>query len=285
MDALGLIDKLHSHQPRRFLAPVLDAAHVLVHALQDGVPYRFHLYNVEPGWWMLQPRGKSRARVDSPPESMMDVTDYLQVLPRFLVIALFRVRESTWIVVPFNTADAEQRGWHSGEPRQLHLCRHRIQPFDVLEARQLGAELLYHVRSCAYGASQAATMMRQNLLTEPASWPDIPGMKLAWHILQGHVEKQRKQKRREAREKRKASIEEQLRWHLAFMDAKLESWHEAGDDYRITWMHQGQTYSMDVARSGFVQSAGVCLDGTDRRHNLSSIVAVMQEHTRLGRTY
>ena len=76
-----------------------------------------------------------------------------------------------------------------------------------------------------------------------------------------------------------------VRWHLEFMGAELNSWHESGNEYRITWTHGGQTHSMDVARSGFVESAGVCLEGTDRRHNLSSIVAVMQEHARLGRTY
>lgn len=285
MDALNLIDELDTHKPKRFLAPVLDADRVRIHVLLDSIPYRFGVRHNEPGWWMLKPVSKSKAKVDSPVNSMMDVMNYLQGLPRFLVIALFRVRASTWLVVPFSSADAAQRGWPNGEPRQLHLVRHRIEPFDVLEARQLGNTLIYHLRSSAYGVSRITMAMRQNLLTEPSSWPDIPGMRSAWFILQEHIKEQRRQRRQEAVAKRKASIEEQLRWHLAFMGAELNTWHEAGNSYRVTWTHGGQSYSMDVARSGFIESAGVCLDGTAGRHNLSAIVNVMEEHRRLGRTY
>ena len=289
MDALNLIDKLDSHEPQRFLCPLLDADTNRVHVMLDGIPYRFDLRNAEPGWWMLKPTTKSKAKIDSPVESMMDVMNYLRGLPRFLVITLFRIRESTWLVVPFNEADAEQRGWPNGEPRQLHLCRHRIQPFEVLEARWLGNTLIYHLPSANYGHSREAAQMRKDLLASNADilsiCRDIPGMKSAWAILQEHIKEQRRQRQQEAIAKRKASIEEQLRWHLAFMGAELSSWHAAGEGYRVSWAHQGQQYSMDVARSGFIESAGICLRETDCRHNLTSIVAVMAEHRRLEREY
>jgi len=286
MDALSLIDKLDSHRPKHFLAPVLDAERVRIHTLLNGIPYRFDVHS-EPGWWVLKPTSKTRARRVGPPISMLDVMDYLRILPRFLVITLFRVRSSTWLVVPFNNADAEQRGWLNGEPRQLHLVRHRVQPFDVLVTRQLGNELIYHLRYCTADAGVVSKLLR-DYLTE-SELPEVRfstrEFRSAWEVLQQHVREQKKQERLQVEAKRKMSVEERLRFHLAFMGAELDSWYESGEGYRVAWTHGKQEYSMDVARSGFIKSAGVCLEGTDRRHNLSSIVATMDEHRRLGRTY
>lgn len=287
MDALRLIDKLDSHKPQRFLAPLLDADRIRVHVLLDGIPYRFDVKGAEPGWWMLKPTTKSEARIISPVESMLDVMNYLRGLPRFLVIALFRIRESTWLVVPFNDADAAQRSWPNGEPRQLHLVRHCVEPFDVLEARWLGGNLIYGMRACIADTSVTARLFRDHITDKLPPKPKFSTSEFlsAWTILREHIEEQRRQAGLQAEAKRKSSVEELLRFHLKFMGAELSSWHESGEGYRVNWTHQGQQYSMDVARSGFIESAGVCLDSQDRRHNLSSIVSVMELHRRLGRSY
>ena len=286
MGILDLIHELDDHRPSTFLAPVLDADRVRVHAVQDNIPYTFTVQS-EPGWWILEPlSNKTKAQRVGPPRTMLDVTNYLKVLPRFLTIALFRVRNNTWLVVPFNSADAEQRGWLNGEPRELHLVRHRIQPLDVINARQLGGSLIYGSMSMAYGHSAEMNRMRQNLLNCHFEMTiDIPGMAQAIDIIQQHIQEQRRMTKLKAAKERRSSVEEQLKWHLEFMGAELTSWHESGETYRVHWRHEGRNYSMDVARSGFLESAGVCLEGTDRNHNLSSAVAVMRRHRELGRTY
>ena len=73
-----------------------------------------------------------------------------------------------------------------------------------------------------------------------------------------------------------------MSWHLAFVGAEFLGWHEAGEGYEVRWRHGGHEYRTRLRQDLQVESADICLDGTDLRHNLSSIVAVMEEGRRRG---
>ena len=138
---LDLIDEIGCIQVRPFLAPIPDADSVVVMTVQGGVQFNYRVVR-DPGWWVLHCDQVAVRRVEAP-TSMFETVRFLAALPRFLVLAVHRLRADTWLVVPWNGSDAEQRGWPRGEPQAMHLVQDAIRPFDVVVARRLGRTLLY----------------------------------------------------------------------------------------------------------------------------------------------
>lgn len=253
-----LIDKL-SREPEPFYAPVPDAERVFVNVLQGDVPYRFEVERPRPGWWLLRPRG-TKAIITGEQAPTNEIAGYLEALPRFHMFALFPSGESRWEAMQFN----------SNIVTTVHLVRHNIVPMSVIRVRAIGGVRIYdHVKILSGG-------------------PYIPPNVVS--IVQDYerriTEAERLERERiEAEERRKRTKnsvvsltpEEQLR----LAGARLISM----SGQTVSWEHQGNTYTMQVSRTGQIEVAGVCLDGTDKTHNLTSIVGVMRRHRELGRTY
>ena len=283
-DSLDLIDQIGRINVRPFLAPVPDAGSVVVSTIQEGIRFRYRIAR-DPGWWVLYCDQTTVRRVESP-TSMFDIVHYLEALPRFLVIAVHRLHEDTWMVVPWNYGDAGQRGWSGGEPRAVHLVRDSVRPFDILVARRLGPTLLYDTMDAGLGTASVSEEARAlfDSRNDDASVPGAPReMEEAHDLLRGYVLGLRRAERLRDERERRDSVEGKLRWHLGFMGADLVGWHEAGEGYEVRWSYEGREYTTTLRRDFQVASAGICLDGTDQRHNLSSIVAVMEEARRQGR--
>ncbi len=291
---LDLIDEIGRIQVRPFLAPILDAGSVVVMTLQEGVQFNYRLVQ-EPGWWVLHCDQVAVSRVEAP-ASMFETIQYLDALPRFLVIAVHRLRADTWVVVPWNESDASQRGWPRGEPRAMHLVRDSVRPFDVVVARRLGRTLLYDTVDDGLGTTRVGDAVRESFSSdeEEVRTPGMtPDMRIAFSILAdygGAVRRAGRERaeadRRAGRERAEAealdTMDGRLRWHLAFMGAELLGWHEAGEGYEVRWVYRGREHRTRLRQDLQVASAGICLDGTDQRHNLSSIVGVMDEAARGG---
>ena len=141
MSLLQTALKITEHIPNRFIAPIPEADSVEVFSLQDGVPYWFKIRRIKPGWREIEPITTSTARLGREAYPF-EYLSYLDQLPRYYVIACFRCSPYTWLCIPYNAADASQRGWATGIPRQLHLVRHAISPLDVVDARRLGDMLV-----------------------------------------------------------------------------------------------------------------------------------------------
>lgn len=280
MSLVDVIDRVGDHIPEPFVAPIPDAEVVEVFTIQDGVPYRFKLQDTYPGWWIINPQSKLEARLGEIPQPC-DILAYLEQLPRFYAISCFRLSERTWLVVPYNAGDAAQRGWPSGEPKAMHLVRHNVKPFDVVVVRS------------------ANTLLYEDLDTrlDGSHWKDWATLQLedktgrllprnydnALAILWQRKKELEEEARKRAIEEQRSTTEGEFHWQLAFMGADLESWLESGEGYEVTWSHEGERYSMRLRRDKRIASAGICLDRTDSSHNLSSIVAVMEEARRLER--
>ncbi len=279
--AIDLIEKIGRIQVRPFLAPIPDAGTVVVTTVQEGVRFNYRVTR-EPGWWVLH-CDRSAVRQVETPHSMFEVVQYLAALPRFLVIAVHRLRADTWMVVPWNASDAAQRGWPDGEPRPLHLVRDAVRPFDVLVARRLGQTMLYDTLDDGLGTSVVAEAMRNAFDTgreAVAAAGTPPEMRRAFALLNDYTGALA----RTEEERSRAPVERQLRWHLAFVGAELLGWNEAGEGYEVRWRYNDREHTVLLRRDFQVASAGICLDGTDLHHNLSSIVGVMDEATRRGST-
>lgn len=293
-DLLALIERVGGHEPQPFTVPIPEAERITVMSLQDGIPYRFRVRDPVRGWWLAEViRRRGWVRLSNPAQPA-DVMAYLEALPRFYVVALFRLEEQTWLCIPWSAADAAQRGWPNGEPRVLHLVRHSVRAFDALSARSLAGLMLYEdVATRLPGAATDATAMREGLpLGECQARPVVYYNALAIIVqrneeLRCQAEEAERDRRQQAvaaaRQQRLVSIEEHIRWQLGFVGAQLVGWDEAGEGLSVRWEYDGYQHEATVSRALEGVSAGICMEGSEVQHNLSSLVLAIQEARRLHR--
>ena len=286
MSLANILDRIAGHKLVDFVAPIPDAdATVVFSLLPDGTPYRFQVSGVEPGWHVLHPGARGRATVVGPAPVWDIVVDSLRDLPRFLVVAALPLSESAWLCVPFSAADAEQRGWMNGEPKALHLVREHLEPLDLIEARDLGGVLLFdqiatHVDTSRLRGIQ--TVLRES----PVEAWDVSAPPVARNVISLIQQRRASDQAHQARVQRQQAVrsdEARLRSELDFAGAQLINWSELSDGFRVTWEHEGHTYTMPIQRDLRVESAGICLNETDRHYTLAAIVHVMAEARRQHR--
>ncbi len=259
----NLIDKIANHQPKHFIAPVMSRK-AKIFAIQDDIPYWFYTEVEYPNWYYLKPnkaRGKSQRKakaISVRQANPHEYIDYLGVLPAFQVIALFPISDTVWLVMPYNLSDATQRGWKEGTPRPMHLTMDNILSMDVVTARLLAPRTLIFDH-----LSNLSIARREK--------------EIAQGIFDRRLDAVRKQEALEARADELQTEEGRLKESLKFMGAELEEWTREIDGYIVRWKIDGQVYRTQIDTNMRVVSAGVCLNGTDDWHSLTSIIEVMQD--------
>ena len=260
MSLADALNRLETHRVEPFVAPILDADRNVILVVQNNTPSWLTYNGVQPGWWKLRAHRGNHAVVLGEAQPV-EYCRYLDALPKIYVIAVHRLAPHTWLVVPYGAADASQRGWIDCAPRVMHLVRDSIKYLDVLDARILGDQLLYH------------QITLRNL---PFSDTFIVAREMAL----AREDERRKQAIREAYEQQRNSLEHQLVDSVEFMGAQIVNWGESGENIQVTWEWNGYRNTTTVARSLSVQSVGFCADGSDAMHNLTSAVALLQEGVR-----
>uniref|UniRef100_A0A6M3LCW8 Uncharacterized protein n=1 Tax=viral metagenome TaxID=1070528 RepID=A0A6M3LCW8_9ZZZZ len=271
--------------------------------MQNSIPFHFRLDAASPGWWVYQPTDATHAR-RLREATVWETDSYLQLLPHFYVIAIRPLTPTTWLCVPYNVADAKQRGWN-GEPRRLELVSEAIEPFELISARASGfTHLLY--REVAYlnardnvDAAQGAVFDNMTLSGVPRAW--LPAASIILSDMQQQIERERAAAEEAIRvaiaEQRVAeherlleqqaalasTTEGRIQWYLNFVGASLVDWRRSGRQLEVTWQYEGYTHTATVSDTMRGVGAGICLSGTAGEHNLSSLVLAIQEARRLHR--
>ena len=289
MSLLDVIAEVDRHEPREFMAPILDTRVTDVFVNLDNIPYRFEIVQdkdmpgdaVSPGWWIMKPTSKRIVEALGPAHPSQYLK-YLDALPRFFVIALFPLSKDghTWLCMPYNISDATQRGWpDGGVPLPLHLVRGRIFALDALKAKSLAGAMIYDDIAYSGSAFDIGAALRNRLRLTGA--PDVRGASpeflAAFHIVRDRIEQAKKEERARAIREKRMTQEDEIRWKLDFMGAELVDWRQAGDGYVVEWRFGNVVRKVTVRRDGRIASAGICLSGLDSQENLSSIVKVMED--------
>lgn len=280
MSLIGVLDKLEKHEPQPFLAPIPSAQMVSCFTVQDSIPYWFHLRNPQAGWWWIEPgRSDSWLRHQAQPHEYLS---YLAQLPRFVVIAVEQRAEGV-IVVPYNAADAAQRGWPNSEPRYAYLTREvQLLDFSTIAVRNMAGTLLFDdlypldIQQQLF-LSQAAQSSLQ-LQAVPVSF------QVAWQIVAARLFNERLE---QARLKAERVRQEQMKTergrfehHLGFVGASLVTYKKQGERFDVTYTYNGAQFTVNVRPDMRIESAGICLAGGDRNNDLSSIVLTMEQARR-----
>lgn len=281
MSLLSVLDRVSSHTPEEFIAPVPQASNVSLFSLQDNIPYRFSLSSPLAGWWTIVPRSKTDAVLGNRVLAH-EKFDYLKQLPRFYVIAVAQVNETTWLCTPYNLADAEQRGWKNGQPRNVYLTSGNITPYSILVARRLDQILLFEI------VNSRVVTTSNKLGTDRKSW------ELAYSIVENIREQERQEQLRFERELHEQARQQELaelranaanfaEHQLDLAGAKMTNFLQKSDGYEVSWTYDGATFTMPLLSNLQVESAGICLAGTDQNYSLGHIVHVMQQARELNR--
>lgn len=275
---LQALQRVKDNKLEDFIAPLPEGTIDLL-SVQNGIPYWFEIANGTPGWYKLSPRKlpirNSRAiQILEEEPQPFEIEDYLNQLPHFNVIALYPVSsQGSWLCVPHSVGDTRQRGW-DGKPKVFTLCQDNIEPLDVVRVANLAGTLIYHeVSKLALESILAKEMLEGN---------GTVNMNSDWWVAFGLVTERVSQIRQQAKP---MTLEENLKHSLGFVGAQLVNYQEiVGGQLEVTYSYQGMTWTLPkVDKNLRIQSAGICLSGTDRQHNLSSIVEVMHEARKLRR--
>lgn len=302
MSLLGAIDRISEHEPQPFVAPLVSSEEAWMLTIQASIPYwlRADWLIRNPaeavGWWLAQPYrfdgSYNRARRKRPAYPHERI-QYLEQLPRFMVVTALEMEGNCWLVLPYNEADAAQRGWANGTPRLMHLVSGTLNPLDVVNARDAAGTLLFEGVDERLAESAQGDNLR--LLFEAGEEAVAKGQaRVAYtnaiglmrqrmeEILAAQAEAEREERRKRQKELERQP-EERMKYHLEFMGAHLVNWERNRQGYRVRWSFAGAEHEVTVNRHMRVVSAGICLDGTDSAHDLASIVDVMQEARRQHR--
>jgi hypothetical protein len=240
-------------QPELFLAPI-PTRQTNIFTYQNNFPLWFRLTDPAVGWWWFRPyKDKSSVLVERQAQPF-EIQLYLEQLPRFLAVVLYGLDDGKAVVIPFNVSDANQRGL-GNEPRLVYLANYpaALESLSIIVTRRLSNILLYDTTTSYHCVG-------------------IP--KKVFAVARQIIDREQEQRLAELKKK---TLDGRITSALDFIGAKLTNYREQESAIMVSYEYGDATHSIRIDKDMRVQSAGICLSGTDPDHNLTSIVKVMEE--------
>ena len=259
---------------REFLAPVIGHGQVMVRIA--GVVCRIRRIDELPrhfsGWAVLKALSTSRAGFVGT-AGLTQIADYLALLPSVRLI-LVQPQGKRWLALP---AQAGDRRFRIDGLVPIELTEEGLERFETVLSRFDGRLFWYEGRDPGRNPAVAAYLREKMNGTEKRGLP---------------LEANRLHKRGLTREEREAyallraaAVEEQqdrvelrLSEALDHAGAQYRSYSERGGVYVVRYEIDGRPHVSTVNRDDLsVVTAGICLSGTDRRFDLTSLVGVLRQ--------
>jgi len=264
--ALDLISKLGAAEAAlpAFISPVFYNDFVITRL--HGLMYKFRIAKHKPGWYEFEPEDFKHAK-STGTASLDKIDSYLKKMPKVYATACMKHRDTYIGVVGQNNPV------YCGETKHILLPDDGIMDFDRMVCRFDGANLWYHQPDMLNDPVKADYL--RNSLSE--------GQKELKHTGLLFDEKAAYSVRYEMTQKYAEELEEvKLRKDVEFAGGKFIKYSEKSDHYSVTYSVDGQQYTSYVSKnpSHSVITAGICLDDTDDRFDLKSLITVMREGQR-----
>lgn len=249
---------------REFLSPVFPTGRVRLRlagvVVELDIPRRPAGFT--SGWFLLRPTSPRAAEIVRP-APLADVKRYLELFPRARFVAAV-LHGSTWLALP---AAPPQKGVRVKGLAPVALAP-RLALFDTAVTRFDGSLFLHE--STERSATAGWLRAQLDAGTEPEALRR-PGLVPAEREAYGMQWKLREELRKPLDQRRLESA-------LGAADAELVRYEARSDRLTVTYLVDGREITSIVERGDLtVVSAGICLDGTDREFDLTSLVSVMRE--------
>lgn len=262
-----------SFMSNEFLSPVVRGKPIRVRI--SGVVMNLAITRPKnyEGWGVFRPLSYKTAR-HVRAATMSERQQYLELFPTLRLVVAVRSDDGLF-GLPANAADTRFR-INGLIPIRL---AEEVQMFETVETRFDGANCWFS-RIDMGGNMKNATTLRTALsqTTEPSKMP-VAGLSKAERDAYNiayirHLESM------------KDRNEERIKDAIARAGAEYRSYVERGSSYTVEYIVDGETHRSVVNKDTLgVESAGICLSGTDRNFDLRSLVGVIREGIRNRRIY
>lgn len=217
------------------------------------------------GWGVFKPLSMKEAKKVREP-NMAEKRNYLKMLPAVRVIICSR-KDDQWFGLPANQAD-ERFKIQGLVPVRLP---EEVQMFETVLTRFDGSNFWYE-RSDRSANARNAVYLRETI----SNIVDVEKLEL-----EGLTAKER-QAYAIAFLNEIANLkdkhEDRLRNAVEAAGAEFKSYVERGSTYTVEYVVDGQRHRSTVNKDTLeIQSAGICLNNTDNRFDLRSLVGVVRE--------
>jgi hypothetical protein len=282
---------------REFLAPALRGRKIRVRIAGSVCQMQAEPSDFE-GWGVFQPVSFTKAAVLRE-ASLAERRRYLELLPAVKLIVCLRQGDQ-WRCAAGNQADSRIR---LEGLAQVALIE-EVQQFDSIVARYDGSRFWFdeldmrrepaaasYLRSALLADVAASALQRPGLTAEERAAYELNQWEAARRAEQAELRRQERQRRTDRRAERAAwresdAVQSRLRDNLSHAGAELIGYLERSDSFRVSYTVDGERFTSSVDKHDLtVQSAGICLDGTDRNFDLASLVGVLREGRRGNAIY
>lgn len=271
---MSLFEKLaaqeSSFKESQFLSPVVRGHQIrvriagIVMSLTVAEPARFR------GWGVFQPISYREAKLVREP-SMAERSAYLNLFPAVRLVAENRKR-GKWFGIPATQADA-RFGFTDVVPIEL---AEGVEQFDTVLTRFDGQRCWFD-RKDPRRSVRIAQALRESL----RDMAELAALEVAECNSAEREAYERALLRKMMLEKDADEI--RIQQALARVGAKYQSHREVGDCFSVTYEVNGEAHRSTVDKNSLsIQSAGICLAGTDAAFDLQSLVSVIEEGQRTG---
>lgn len=258
---------------KKFIAPVVKGGRVTTSI--DGLVYEFRINDPAfEGWAVLKPTSPTEARIEGDPRRN-NIRKYLSCFPALDLILIMRMGETgSYLAYPAHGEDYLKR-FGVGKEVYVHLVEDG-DAFRWVKAAFDGSNFWF-ISGHRGRSRQVAGYLKESLneLVDPVDlrFPDLrPEEKAAYDIA---IE--------DLMEKGKSDTERRLERALGFAGARLLSYTETDDIYRVRWTADDREHISAIKKEDLsVLSSGICLSGQDEDFDLTSLVGVMKEASRNG---
>jgi hypothetical protein len=267
---------------REFLTPVIGHGQVMVRIA--GVLCRIRELRALPrdfrGWAVLRALSTSRAEFVTK-ASLTQIAAYLRLFPAVPLIVLKPLKAS-WLCLPARNGD---RRFRIDGPVTLQFAEEGLECFETVVSRFDGRLFWYQGRDPGRNPAIAAYLREQLGCANAHGLPPEPkrlhkrGMtreeREAYALLRG-----------ERAEELQDRVELRLSAALEHAGARYRSYSERRGVYVVHYEIDGQRHVSTVRQEDLsVVTAGICLSGTDRRFDLTSLVGVLREARDTGQIH
>lgn len=262
---MSLVDKLiyEEENLKEFVAPVVSPGYAIIRI--SGLVKAFKVLPATyEGFGIFKPEGLfALVMRDAEFEEKME---YLERLSYLRMILIKKLRNKSWLSIPFNLSDAKLR-FGIKEPKVIHLVEDCL-PFDQV-ITSVDSEVLWFKETDERADFEIAERLRNAGLGELNERGLTPEQFQAFRIAH-EIDKKRKAQTMDAKLKRALSVS----------GAKLVEYEDGrvDDTLDVSWEWEGENHTVTIKKDNFrVVSSGICLEGHDADYSLESIVSVIRD--------
>jgi len=250
----------------RFLSPVKIGGNVRVKLGGIAVSFKVRPRGFQ-GWGIFQPVSANEAAFIETP-TFIQQREYLALFPSVLAMTV------TMGNVPYAMVVAQDNRFKIVGQFPVQLCDN-IQQFDIIRCRYDGENFWYE-RHDSYHSPALPGQLREALYNNTKNLPTaILGLNntgFPRNIIDIYDFTYR-----EKQKTLMASTEYRMKTYVERGGGKFKGYKQSGDTYTVEYSVEGETHRSVVDKNFQVVSAGICLNGTDSRFDLQSLMSVMRE--------